>query len=119
MIFKLSPILGSRSEVLETYLLEALHHLILIQDKEKEDEEYKRMERQIHFLSLKHSRPFQEQPKPSEKREREQFIESLFGESEEEKREQEQERKNTWRWSEETEAKIREMEAQKNDSDKE
>lgn len=45
IVFRLSPILGGRSEVLETPVLEALSYL----DMEKEEKERDRLER-FHFL---------------------------------------------------------------------
>ncbi|WP_025910656.1 hypothetical protein [Priestia flexa] len=57
MIHKLSPVLGSRSEVLDTPIDEALEHMYLLKQTEEAKQKEKEYERYIHFKSMVHSHP--------------------------------------------------------------
>ena len=84
MIYRLSPLLGGRSEVLETPILEALH-LLILQNQEREQKAKEReVEGFLDYLKLVHSHPLQTDDEEAVKS-RDRFIESIrpnFGEEE-------------------------------------
>lgn len=57
IIYKLSPILGSRAQVLQTPIHEALIHMNLLKQSEEAKQKEKEYERYIHFKSMVHSHP--------------------------------------------------------------
>ncbi|AUO14801.1 hypothetical protein [Priestia megaterium] len=60
MIYKLSPILGGRSEVAKLSLMEALGHMCLLKDEEEAKRDEKEIERFINFRSMQFARPVDE-----------------------------------------------------------
>lgn len=57
IIYKLSPLLGGRSEVLSTDLMEALGHMCISKDEEEARNKKDEVDRYINFLSMVHSHP--------------------------------------------------------------
>lgn len=57
MIFKLSPLLGGRSEVLKLSLLEALGHMCILKDEEEAKEKREHADRYFSFISKLYSHP--------------------------------------------------------------
>lgn len=93
-----------------TPILEAVHHMIMLRDQEQDEEDYRKYERQMHYMSLVHSQPLQEDAKQEHKEGRKEFIEKLFEETDKQKEERAKEKKAEYTWSPETMAKIKAME---------
>lgn len=60
MIYKLSPILGGRSEVAKLSLMEALGHMCLLKDEEENKKNVAEMNRYLEFLAMVHANPPQD-----------------------------------------------------------
>lgn len=69
IIFKLSPILGGRSEVCETDLMEVLGHMCIIKKTEEAKHKEDQMNRYLDFLSRIHSHPPQSKEQAQARRE--------------------------------------------------
>lgn len=76
IIYRLSPLLGGRSEVLKLTLMEALGHMCLLKDKDEIERKEKEYERYLHFLSMFHSHPI-DSDNTEAKRAREEFFEMI------------------------------------------
>lgn len=80
IIFKLSPILGGRSEVCETDLMEVLGHMCIIKKTEEAEREAKSFDYYIHYKTLEMFHPVDKKDAETLKK-RKMFAESLMPES--------------------------------------